>query len=46
LIADNRYLPMPVHFDEPDAALHYESVTAGPAPNAMRLALDVASEML
>lgn len=42
----HRYLPMPAHFDEPDAALHYETVTAGLAPNAMRLALDAASEML
>ena len=42
----HRYLPMPAHFDEPDAALHYETVTAGLAPNAMRLALDAATEML
>ena len=44
--AHHRYLPMPAHFDEADAGLHYETVTAGLEPNAMELALDTAMELL
>ena len=44
--AHHRYLPMPAHFDEPDAGLHYETVTAGLEPNAMALALDAGLELL
>ena len=38
--AHHRYLPMPAHFNEADAGLHYETVTAGLEQNAMELALD------
>ena len=44
--AHHRYLPMPFHFDEADAGLHYETVTAGLDPNAMELALDTGIELL
>jgi hypothetical protein len=43
--AHHRYLPMPSHFAEADAGLHYETVTAGLEPNAMQLALDAAIDM-
>ncbi len=44
--AHHRYLPMSFHFDEADAGLHYETVTAGLDPNAMELALDTGIELL
>ncbi len=44
--AHHRNLPMPSHFHEPDAGLHYETVTAGLEPNAMELALDTGMSLL
>lgn len=44
--AHHRYLPMPAHFDEADAGLHYETVTAGLEQNAMELALVTGLELL
>lgn len=43
--AHHRYLPMPWHFDEVDADLHYETVTAGLERNAMELALVTGVEL-
>jgi neutral ceramidase len=41
-----RYLPMPEHFARPDAAVQYDTVTAGLEPAAMDAVLDAAAELL
>ena len=41
-----RYLPRAAHFDEPDADVHYETITAGLEPQGVERALDAATRML
>ena len=41
-----RYLPSSAHFAEPDAARHYETVTAGLAPDSMDVIFGAAARML
>lgn len=41
-----RYLPRAAQFDEPDADVHYETITAGLEPQGIERALDAAASML
>lgn len=41
-----RYLPHPAHFDEPEAAVRYETITAGLDASGMASVLDAAGRLL